>query len=293
MRKRCLCAFLIIGLLFPLIAYGKTKVVASIFPFYDFTREIVRERGHVHLLIRPGTDLHHFEPRPSDISTLKDADFFVYGGKEIEPWAEKIGKTVRSQPPYFINVSEGLVLKTTDGATKDPHVWLDFSYAERMVDNIVENLAQKDRGNAGFYRRNGETYKDKLRDLDRRYMKTLSSCRIRTIVHAGHYSFGYLAKRYDLDYVSAYPVGMESEPKPGQIAKMKETIRKNGARYVFYEEIVNPKVAKILSTELGVGMLRLNSGGNVSKRDFEKGVTFIQIMEDNLENLKRGLECTQ
>ncbi len=293
MKRSTISIFLFFLLLFPFSLYGNLRIVASIFPLYDFTREIVRDKGEVHLLIRPGTDYHHFDPSPNDILKVKGASFFVYSGKELEPWAGKILRALKGEKVHVIDVSSGLKLETLNGNVKDPHIWLDFSFVERIVDTIAKDLSEKDPKNGEFYMRNSTEYKERVRSLDKKYSEVLSTCRIRTIVHAGHYSFGYLAKRYNLQYVSAYPVTMESEPKPSQIAKMKETIIKNRAKYVFYEEVVSPKVAKILARELKIGILRLNPAGNVSKKDFKEGVTFLRIMEENLKNLKRGLECQE
>jgi zinc transport system substrate-binding protein len=292
MKEIFLVAFLIIALtLLPQDGIARTRIVASIFPFYDFVREIVKDNAQVELLIKPGTNLHHFEPKPSDIATIRKADFFIYGGLKIEPWAERIVRTFKTAPPYIVNASQGLDLESTGPKVIDPHIWLDPYFVERIVDNIVENLAMKDQKNAEFFRRNGDEYKRKVKALDERFKQTLASCKIRTIVHAGHYSFGYLAKRYNLEYVTAYPLEIESEPTPQQIRKMKETLQRTGARYIFYEEFVSQKVANILARELKLGMLKLNSGGIISKKDLESGVTFLKIMEDNLKSLARGLEC--
>ncbi|MCX7857328.1 MAG: zinc ABC transporter substrate-binding protein [Deltaproteobacteria bacterium] len=277
--------------LFPFYTWAKLKIVATIFPFYDFARQIVEKRGETILIVKPGVDLHHFEPKPSDILALKGADFFVFGGTWVEPWTEKIVRSVRSGPPELIDLSEELELKTTRVAVKDPHIWLDFSYVAKMIDKMAKSFAKRDKENSDFYLRNGEAYKEKIRALDQKYKESLASCKIKTIVHAGHYSFGYLAERYNLNYIAAYPQGMESEPKASQLKNMKEVIKRTGAKYIFYEELVNPKVASIISRELKLGMLKLNPGGNVPKKRFDAGITFLEIMEENLESLNRGLEC--
>lgn len=291
-KRKALLFFLLTFLIVPKAVSGYVKVVATIFPFYDLTREIVKDRGDVAMLVKPGTDIHHFEPKPSDIALILKADFFIYGGEEIEPYAKKILSALGKKGPAFVNVCEGISLLVSDGV-KDPHIWLDFSNVEKIIEKIAENLARKDIKNGSFFKKNAELLKENVRSLEKKYSETLSSCRIRTIIHAGHYSFGYLAKKYNLNYVAAYPATHEHEPKPSQIAKMKETIRKEGAKYIFYEELTSPKVAKMLAKELKLEMLKLNPCGNISIFEFKRGATFLKLMEENLENLKKGLECGQ
>ncbi|MCS7280413.1 MAG: zinc ABC transporter substrate-binding protein [Desulfobacterota bacterium] len=288
--RKILCVGLIL-LIFVDTSFGKTRIVASIFPFYDFTRQVVKERADVHLLVGADVDPHHFEPKPSDFLEIRRADFFVYGGSEIEPWAAKIIKGIISERPYIVPLGEGLDLAYSGKGVKDPHVWLDLTYVERMVVTLMESLSQKDPGNGDFYRKNGKLYIEKIRQLDRKFERTLSSCKVKTIVHAGHYSFGYLAKRYGLGYFAAYPPHMESDVQPKKVWKMKDILKKNRAKFVFYEESKNRKLAEKLAKELGIEILPLNPGHSVSKKDLEGGITFEKIMENNLQSLRKGLEC--
>jgi zinc transport system substrate-binding protein len=175
----------------------------------------------------------------------------------------------------------------------DPHIWLDFGNAAVMVDNIRDALVQSDFANAAYYEKNAAAYRAKLENLDKTYKNDLASCRIREIIYAGHYAFGYLVRNYGLQYIAAQGFMPDSEPTPAQMIKMVEQIRALKAKYIFYEELTQPTIAETLSQETGVKLLKLNAAHNLSRDDFENGLSFLSIMENNLNTLKEGLECKQ
>jgi zinc transport system substrate-binding protein len=173
----------------------------------------------------------------------------------------------------------------------DPHFWLDFVNAQKMVDRILEGLVKKDPTHKEFYSKNTEQYKLKLNDLDLKFKETLSRCKKKVFVHAGHFAFGYLAKRYGLEYVSAYGFSPDAEPSPKKLVELTKTLKKHGLGHIYYEELITPRVAETIAKETGASLLMLHGAHNLTKDEFEKGVTFISLMEDNLKNLKAGLQC--
>ncbi|MCX7635895.1 MAG: zinc ABC transporter substrate-binding protein, partial [Syntrophales bacterium] len=125
-----------------------------------------------------------------------------------------------------------------------------------------------------------------------RYRHSLKRCNHREIIHAGHFAFGYLARRYSLTYVSAFPGLMpDAEPTPQRIAQIIDAIKTRGVPYIYSEELVNPKVAAAIAQETGVQILVLHGAHNVTKEEKESGVTFIALMERNLDALVKGLSC--
>lgn len=173
----------------------------------------------------------------------------------------------------------------------DPHIWLDFDNAKIMADNIAEALYEIDPQNADYYKFNLKMYQSKLTELDKAYKDTLSSCQTRTIVYGGHYAFGYMAERYDLDYVAAQGFSPDSEPTAKDMIALTEQIKEENINYVFYEELTSPKIAETLANETNSELLLLNGAHNLAKEDYDSGATFISIMEDNLKNLATGLGC--
>jgi zinc transport system substrate-binding protein len=277
--------------------HKRLTIVTSLFPLYDFARAVAKDKADVSLLLPPGVEAHSFEPRPGDILRIQSADLFIYTGARMEPWAAKILQGIENKNLLVIDASRGISLlqEVPDPGDKqhgtDPHIWLDFSNAQHMVDTIAEGLSAKDPLNRKLYADNARAYTARLAELDRRYRETLATCRHRVIIHGGHFAFGYLAKRYHLDYRAAYGFSPDAEPTPRRLYELSEFMKRSGIRCIFYEELLNPRVAETIARETGAGLLKLSAAHNVTKKEMEQGVGFIDIMEQNLKNLSRGLEC--
>jgi len=275
----------------------KVRVVASLFPLYDFARQVGKEKAEVVLLIPPGAEPHSFEPRPGDILKIHEADIFLFTGKAMEPWIEEILKGINGQTPIVVDSGKGIITAGEGSAghehgNDDPHIWLDFSNAEKMVDAILDGFVRAGPSNREFYIKNAEAYKQQLQSLDKKYYNSLATCNKRILIHGGHFAFGYLARRYNLQYLTAYQgYAPNAEPTPQNLIELMKKLRSNSLRFVFYEELVMPRLAETIARETGAGLLMLNGAHNVTQEELEKGVTFISLMEQNLENLKRGLEC--
>ncbi|MGZ3596512.1 MAG: metal ABC transporter solute-binding protein, Zn/Mn family [Syntrophales bacterium] len=283
----------------------KLKVVATLFPLYDFAKQVGRERIEVSLLLPPGVEAHAFEPRPADIKRIQDADIFLFTNKFMEPWVGGLLKGIDTRSLTVVDTSQGITLLqradkhgdeehggTEDSSSADPHIWLDLSNAMRMVDTIASQFIAKDHRGKDFYAKNAEEYKKKLEELDKKYKNTFAHCANRVIVHAGHFAFGYLTKRYGLTYVSAYKgFSPDAEPTPKRLVEITKNVRKYGVKYIYYEELSAPRVADVIAKETGCGLLMLHGAHNVSREEMNSGITFISLMERNLENLKAGLQC--
>ena len=285
----------------------RVTVVTTLFPLYDFARTIGQDKVDASLLLPPGVEAHSFEPRPGDIVRINVADVFVYTGRFMEPWVADLLRSLANKTLIVADASEGINLIEGTGEHEenesvaeathphggmDPHIWLDFSNAQKMVDTICAALVEKDPQSKEFYLKNAEDYKRQLAGLDQEYQQALAQCRYRTIIHAGHFAFGYLAKRYSLTFLSAYKgFSPDAEPTPRDISELIEKTKQSGVKYVYYEELISPKVARTLAAEAGVQLLPLNGAHNVSRDALARGDTFLSVMQRNLESLKKGLEC--
>ncbi len=279
---------------------NKITVITTLFPLYDFAKTIGQDKVEVSLLLPPGLEAHSFEPRPSDIAKINEADVFLYTGKFMEPWAEDIIKGISGKDVKIVDSSSGVKMipavfhehdeDEPEGAM-DPHIWLDFDNAKIMVDNIARAFSEKDPANAGYYQQKANEYKNEISNLDNNYKATLLNCKSKTIVYGGHYAFGYLAKRCNLEYLAAQGLSPDAEPSAKDLVRLVQQIKKENIEYVFYEELTSPKIAQTLAGETKAKMLLLNAAHNVSKESLEKNTTFLSIMESNLENLKIGLGC--
>ena len=277
---------------------GKLKIVATLFPVYDMAKHIAGDKADVLLILPPGIEAHSFEPKPSDIVKINEADIFVYTGRFMEQWAEDIINGLDAKKVKVVDSSAGVkmvpaVFYNKDelkGAT-DPHIWLDFDNAKIMTENIANALIEKDAENEELYSQNLENYKSELTDIDNEYIISLSTCKNKEIIYTGHYAFGFLANRYGLKYLSAQGVSPDSESTVQDFISLVSQIKKNNIGYIFYEELSSPKIAQTIAGETSAKLLFLNAGHNLAKEDMEKGLTFFQILRYNLSNLITGLVC--
>lgn len=275
----------------------RLSIVTSLFPLYDFVRSIGSDKVDVTLLLPPGVEAHTFEPRPSDIVLINNADIFVYTNKFMEPWVDNLLKSTTSRNLIVVDSSNGInLIKGTDENEDlhgvDPHIWLDFDNAKKMADNICRAMTEKDPNNKDLYISNCDNLKSSLDKLDGEYRKGLTDCKYRTVIDAGHFAFGYLAKRYNLTFISAYKgFTPDSEPTPKNMAELIDKIKQSGIQHIYYEELLSPRLAQVLEQETGTKLLPLNGAHNVSRDAMQKGETFISIMQKNLESLRKGLDC--
>jgi len=291
-------------------AAARLQVVTTLFPLYDFARVIAGGRAEVRLLLPPGSEPHTFEPKPEDILAINRASLFIYTNRYLEPWAEDLVKGVPRDRLTVVDASSGLVLLDAaaghdhghgameevhhdEPSGKDPHIWLDLANAEAMVDTILAGFVAKDPANRNYYSANAAAYKGKLAELDRRYQITLGTCKNRTLLHAGHAAFAYLARRYGITYVSATGVAADAQTTPARMAELVKQVRALKLQYIFSEELVSPRVAETIASETGARILRLHAAHNVGKGELASGLTFLGLMEKNLATLATGLQCSQ
>jgi zinc transport system substrate-binding protein len=290
---------------------GKITIVTTLFPLYDFAKEIGCDKVEVSLLLPPGVEPHSFDPTPGDIAKISNADIFIFTGEFMEPWAHDIIAGIDNKKIIIVDASTDVNLISAvqkhehheheehhehdhdELGNMDPHIWLDFNNDKIILDNITNALCKADPANEAFYKANAQDYKSKLDDLDASYKTQLANCQTRTIVFGGHYAFGYLAKRYNLNYLAAQGLSPDSEPSAQDIINLVEQIRKDKINYIFYEELTSPKIAETLANETNTKMLLLNAGHNITRKDLEENTSFISIMQKDLQNLKTGLKCKE
>ncbi len=273
----------------------KINVIATLFPQYDFVREIGGDKVNVTLLLPAGADSHSYDVTPSDMLTISKSDLFIYTGDNMEPWAGDIASSVGNSVK-IINASENVKLTAstdhTDGEHNhalDPHIWLDFDNAKIMCDNICNALSQISPENREYFETNLTSYKEKLTALDRQYADNLADSD-KTIVFGGKFALGYLFQRYGINYLSAYDsCSANSEPSIADILNLTDFVSENNINCVYCQEYTDPKVAREIAKANNCEVLVIHSCHNINKEDRENGVTFISLMEQNLENLGKGL----
>jgi zinc transport system substrate-binding protein len=274
----------------------RIRIKTSIFPLMEFAKSVAGDRGEVSLLLPPGAEIHTWKPKPSDIIELSSSDVFIYIGAGLEPWLEDILQSVQNPSLRVLEAGKDIVGRQDEHEHNhydhyDPHIWLNFEYDNVIVDKIAELFSTIDPENSRDYQKNAVDYKNKLKILDDKYKKGLANCRNRNIFLGGHAAFGYLAQRYGLKQIALYGVSPDSRPSPKKLAEVMDLAKKHKTDAIFFEIYVSKELADVLAREIGARTLVLNPGANLTKEQIRSGVTFIKIMEKNLENLKNGLSC--
>jgi len=286
-------------------------IVTTLYPLYEFSREVGQDKVDVTLLLPPGAEAHTFEPKPSDIKKINNADIFLYIGAGMEPWAHDIIEGSNNLHLSLIDASSKVNLLKSgeheeheheeeehehegeehEHGEYDPHIWLDFENDQKIIIAIAESLSEKDPANKDFYMKNANDYNAELGKLHTNYTTSLSNCKQKEFISGGHNAFSYLAHKYNLQTISAFGISPDSEPTPQKIKEIVDLTKEHGIKYIYFEKLVSPKMAETIATEADAKTLILNPGHNLQKEQFEQGITFISLMEENLENLKIGLEC--
>lgn len=279
----------------------KIKVVATLFPLYDMAREIAGDKADVSMLLPPGAEAHTYEPRPSDIPKIAQADIFLYVGAGMEPWAQSLVNGAGNNDLLTLDASTKVKLinagqmpsgvEVEGNGVSDPHIWLDFTNDMILADAIAKAMSEKDPQDAAYFSAKAESYKNRLRELDDNYTKTLGNCKKREFITGGHNAFTYLAERYNLTGLSAYGLSPDSEPTPMRIKEIDDLVKAHGIKYILFEDTVSPKVADAIAEGTGAKTLPFSPGENPSKADYDAGVSFISLMERNLGTLNIALEC--
>lgn len=264
---------------------GKIMIAATLFPIYDFAKEVGGDKVSVDFILPPGVESHAFSPSEKEYRKMASSSLVFYSSTLAEPW---IAKIVKEQNNRFslLATAEGL-----NDDKNDPHVWLDFTKDLAIVDKIKEAYQTLDPANSNYYQTQADAYKTKLLDLDARYSQSLKNCRFRDLVQGGHQTFAYLARRYNLNYFPAQGVEPKMEVDVSKTKAQINRLQESGQGYVFYEELIMPSLADILRKEVGAKMIMLNAAHNVARYDIESGTTFIKIMDNDLNILKLGLAC--
>ena len=279
-------------------AGGKIEITATLFPQYDFARQIGGDKADVTLLLPAGQEAHLYDPSPQDMSKIASSDIFIYTGEMMEGWAADIASSVGGGVK-IVDASSGASFIEDSGddhdhehsqsGASDPHIWLDFDNAKIMCDNIYSALVEVSPENESYFKENLDSLKAELDTLDSDFA-SLASSSDKTIVFGGRFALGYLTHRYNIKYVSAYAsCGAEAEPSVRDIQTLTDFVKDNNIKAVYCEEFSDPKVARIIA-DGRAEVLVLHSAHNTSLSERESGATFVSIMRQNLENLRKGLE---
>lgn len=275
----------------------KISVYTSFYVMYDFTRKIGGDRINVTNLVPAGTEPHDWEPSPGDMANIEKADVLIYNGAGMETWIDQVINSINNKKMIKVEAAQGLKLQENSGETGtgssgdlayDPHVWLDPMLAKQEMEAIKNALATADPGNKDFYEKNYADNSRKLTELDREYKTAVAEFSRKDIVVA-HQAFGYLCHAYGLNQVAIEGLAADSEPSPARMAEIIKYAKANNLRYIFFEELVSPKVAETIAKETGASTAVLNPLEGLTESDINAGKEYFSVMRDNLSVLREAL----
>lgn len=291
----------------------KIQIVTTIFPIYDWVRNIVGDNSQdieLTLLMNSGTDLHSFQPTAQDIVKISNCDMFIYVGGESDEWVDDCLKDAVNKEMVTVNLMEGINDRLVEedefeleeenaenGEDKeielDEHIWLSLRNASACCDLIEQGIAKIDSSNKATYETNLNTYKSKLDELDQQYTEAVNNAEKDTVLFADRFPFRYMVEDYGLNYFAAFSgCSAESEASFETVIFLAGKIDELGLTAVFKiessDDSIPESVIDVTATK-DQSIIMLDSMQSVTSADIDAGVTYVNIMENNLEALKAGL----
>lgn len=303
---------------------ARISVVTTIFPPYDFVREIAGDRVELKMLLKPGEESHSYEPTPQDIIAIQESDVFIYTGGENDVWVEDIlssmpegGRLTLRMIDCVDTVEEEHVegMKESPGHDHDDHeeddadpyggeagedthsvheidehVWTSPVNAALIVDRIKETLIQADPSGEAVYEENAAAYEEELAKLDQEFRDVADHARRKPLIFGDRFPFRYFADEYGLDYYAAFPgCAGDTEPSAATMAFLIDKVKEEKVPAVLKMELSNDDIANAIAEATGTEVKVFYSCHNLSAEDFESGETYLSMMQKNVETLKEVL----
>ncbi len=293
-------------------ASTKLNIVTTIFPAYDWVREILgaeTDRAEITTLLDSGVDLHSYQPTVDDIVKISDCDLFLYVGGESDGWVDDALKNAPNKDRKVIRLLDVLgdsakAEETVEGmqeeehdheeeAEYDEHIWLSLKNAQVLVAAISEALQESDPARKDTYAANAAAYVEKLSALDGEYRAAVDSGKYKTLLFGDRFPFRYLADDYGLDYYAAFPgCSAETEASFETVSFLAGKMDALGLPCVLTIEGTQHKIAETIvqnTAQKNQQILTMDSMQAVTANDAASGVSYLSIMEKNLSVLKKAL----
>lgn len=286
----------------------KIQIIATLFPQYDFAKHIVGDKAEVKLLLNSGVETHNYEPTPKDMLEMNNSDIFLYTGKDLEPWTESIINSIKEDCKVIDISNEIELIKIEEFEERhinkisdenhnhethshdeiyDGHIWLNPQNAIKMIDNITKAICEADSTNKAYYEQNAENYKKEINKLDAQLESIIQNAERKEIAVGGEFAYAYLVDRYNIDFVSVYNnCGDGEDPSISKVKSVIDYINNKDMKVVFYEELTEGTVAKMIAEETDTQPLVLYS---IHNADILKD-TYVSLFEKNIENLSKALK---
>lgn len=301
------------------------SIVTTIFPYYEFARNIAGNKADVKLLLSPGSEPHSYEPSPSDIVAIENCDIFIYNGGESDEWVDSVLSSLQNNDMKIIKMMDYVALlneqsgehshdhehehehkhsedeeshsheeendiEHSHGEGYDEHIWTSVRNAKELSAEIAHTLSELDAENSDYYSENENNYSLQLEKLDEEFTDIVNSSARNTVVFGDRFPFLYFVTDYELEYECAFPgCSSETEPSISTVTHMIDFVKEEEIPTVFYLEFSNGKTAQLIAEDTGADTMLFSSCHNVTKEQFESGVSYISLMEQNATALKEAL----
>lgn len=332
----------------------RLKIVASLFPYYDMARAVIGDVKGIDLkmIVTPGQDSHSFEPTPSDVIQMENADVLIYNGGSLETWIDTLLDSLNNKNKIqmkmmdYVDVLNEEIVEGMDTRFEehdheehshkednhnkenhkedshseenhkednhsedssndsefhnedseeeheetDEHIWTSPVNEIIMTEKICETLSKALPEEKENFQKNAESYISQLKELDNEFRTIVENAKTNEIIFADKFPLQYFAKEYGLKYYAAFPgCGSDMEPSAKTIAFLVDKIKEDNIKAVFYLELSSHIVADAIETDTGAKPLQFNSCHNITQKQFDSGVTYVDLMKKNVNNLKIAL----
>ena len=295
---------------------GKLRVVATVFPGYDFARAVCGDLGEVTMLLPPGAESHSYEPTPADILAVQNCDLFIYIGGESDAWVDTLLESAQPQGAQLrmLECVDTLEEETVEGMTAaghdhdhghddhddhgglgkvvdvDEHVWTSPRNAIRITQAIAEEAERLDPAHAESYASQAADYEAQLTQLDADFTAFFAGLDHPTLIFGDRFPLRYFAEAYGLTYYAAFPgCSAQTEPSAATIAFLTDKVKQEKIPTIYYIEFSNHLVADSIAEITGAGTAEFQTCHNVSRQQMEEGATYVSLMRQNLDMLRRTM----
>lgn len=332
----------------------RLKIVTSLFPYYDMARAVIGDVKGIDLkmTVTPGQDSHSFEPTPSDVIQMENADVLIYNGGSLETWIDTLLDSLNNKNQIqmkmmdYVDVLNEEIVEGMDTRFEehdhdehshkednhnkekhkedshseenhkednhsedssndsefhnedseeeheetDEHIWTSPVNEIIMTEKICETLSKALPEEKENFQKNAENYISQLKELDNEFRTIVENAKINEIIFVDKFPLQYFAKEYGLKYYAAFPgCGSDMEPSAKTIGFLVDKIKEDNIKAVFYLELSSHIVADAIETDTGAKPLQFNSCHNITQKQFDSGVTYVDLMKENVNNLKIAL----
>lgn len=282
----------------------KYNIVVTSFPCYDFARAVIKDVDDisVKMLLKPGSEIHDYEPTPKDIIDIKNSDLFIYVGGESDSWIEDILDDLDKEKTKIIKLMdivnlyeeeniEGMEEDNDEEETEyDEHIWTSPVNAIKMVEKISEEIKSIDINNTSLYENNTNNYIKELSIIDSEIRNIVNSSKRKELVFGDRFPLRYFVEEYGLSYRAAFPgCAHETEASAKTVAYLINYVKNNNIPVIFHIELSSGKIANTIAKGTNSKVLEFNTAHNITKSDFDNGLTYVDIYKKNVNVLKEAL----